>query len=98
MDCSQVNIDTELTVASCTGFLAHHFVNGVHKINRATEVVPFGIRQLCFQECASHCIKRRSDRKPRVIVRLLRHNLASGGLVVMANVVVNQTPLLGPQS
>ncbi len=90
----KVNIDAELTVPSNAGFLSHHFVNGIHQVNGATKALPLSIGQLRFRERVSHRVKRRSDRHPSVIVRLLWYNLASGGLVVMANVVVDQALLL----
>ena len=90
----EVDIDAELTIASHTGFLSHHLVNGIHKINRATKALSFSIRQLRLRECVRHSAKRRSYRQPCVIVCLLRYKLASCSLVVMADVVVDQTLLL----
>ena len=60
----QVHIQAELAVAAYTGFLAHHFVNGVHQVNGATQAFTLGSLILAFNSAwvtASNVV--RTDRR-----------------------------------
>lgn len=93
----EVDIDTELAVASHTGFFSHHFVDRVHQINGTTKPsyplrpssVLLGARgsrhQKLFGWIDGRCRKPVGDK------------FAASCRVEPSDVVVNQSLLLSPQ-
>ena len=44
----EVHVQAELAIASNSGLLAHHFVDGIHKVDRATQTLPCASVILAF--------------------------------------------------
>ena len=89
------HIQSELTVAANAGLLTHHFVDGVHKVDRATQTLALRIGQPGIQQRMGYGIECGADREPGVVVGSFGNKVTLCGGVVAAYEILDQLFLLG---